>query len=236
MSPERAGAPTIRPTPTTPPRFWPLSLAFRDPRIECLFIADNNQRAVGPVRALGALCIALVALLAVFDLVTGSPAATALLPGRLLGIAAVAGALALSRSPTMVRWGQLVLAGFFIALNGGLYLSVQSYGSQVLAMIPAFIMALAMTLVLPALLFRLALPIAAVATLAYAERMVIFMPGVTCTIPILFLVSTLLVLAFGAYASERGRREAWATRRALAKEMARGRCGSGSTPDPSSPA
>lgn len=78
-----------------------------------------------------------------------------------------------------------------------------------------------MTLSIPALLFRIAGPIALLATIGYAERMVAFMPGVSYTVPIFFLFATLAVLVWGNYASERGRRMAWAAARALAREKAR---------------
>jgi len=189
--------------------------------VERLFIAETNRRAVGPVKGLAVLFAGVIAMITVFDAAVRSPVAGELLRGRLLGIAgALAGAWA-TRFPFVVRWGQPILAGFFVLLHIGIYTSVAAYPDHVLASVPAFLMAMAMTLVLPALLFRFAAPIAALATFGYAERMVAFMPGVSFTVPIFFLVATLAVLAFGAYASERGRRTAWAASRALAREKAR---------------
>ncbi|GAB5375046.1 MAG: hypothetical protein AcusKO_15080 [Acuticoccus sp.] len=173
------------------------------------------------MRGLAALFILFTALVTVFDQVVQSPTGPDLLAGRLGAIALVLAGVWLSRFKRVVRYGQPVMALLYILLHGSLYASVRYYPDHVLAAVPAFLMAIAMTLALPALLVRFAVPIAALATLGYAERMVAFMPGVSYTVPIFYVVATFLTLAYGAYASERGRRIAWASARAIAREKAR---------------
>ncbi len=184
-------------------------------------MVESNRRVVGPVRVLGLLYAAVIAIVTVFDLAVGEPIGTELLPSRLFGIAGALLAVWLSRFDKVVRYGQAVLAVCFVLLHAGLYLSVDYYPDYVITAVPLFLMALAMNLVLPALIFRIAVPIAAVATFFYAQRMTAFMPGVTYTIPVFYLAAAVLVLMVGAYASERGRRSAWAAARALAREKAR---------------
>ena len=169
---------------------------------------------------MGLLYVTVTAAVTAFDLVTASPIAMPFLPGRLFGIVLVLMCLRASREAAVRRRGQIVMCGFFVALNAGLYLSVQTYGDYVLALVPAFMTALAMTLVLQVLLYRFALPIAAVALVAYADRMVMLMPGLTFVIPVFFLAATALVLACGAYVSERGKRAAWAATRVLSRQRA----------------
>ena len=216
-----AGRGPIRQTPSETPRFSPWTLAFDDRRVERLFIVETNRRAVWPVRVLAIIYITVMAIITVFDLAVDAITAYTLLPGRLGGIVAVSGALWLTTWEKAVRWGQPVLALYFTALHIGFYLSVAYYPDYVITAVPAFLMALAMTLVLPALMFRFAMPIATVATIGYAERMATFMPELTFVVPVFHLVASVVVLVFGAYASERGRRTAWAAARALAREKAR---------------
>ena len=218
---ETRGRRSIRQTPSLPPRFSPLTLAFADRRLELLFVVENNRRAVWPIRGLAIIYITVMSILTVFDVVVGSLGIEAQLPWRIGGIFAVLGAVWLTGWSKAVRLGQPLFAMFLVALHVGFYLSVQYYPDYVLTAVPAFLMTLAMTLVLPALLFRYAMPIAAVAMVGYAERLVTFMPGLTYVVPVFFLVASTVVLAYGAYASERGRRTAWAGARALAREKAR---------------
>ena len=210
----------IGPT-STAARFSPWTLTFHDGRPETLFIADNNRRAVPAVRVVAGLYLGVTLAITLFDFAVSSPVRWELLPYRLSAVLVTVIGLWATGLTWVVRRGQFLLGAVMISLHAGFYFATGIFGEYVLAAVASYVMTLAMTLSIPALLFRVAAPIALLATIGYAERMVAFMPGVSFTVPIFFLFATLAVLGWGNYASERGRRTAWAATRALAREKAR---------------
>jgi class 3 adenylate cyclase len=195
------------------------TLGFRDRRLERAYIAVHNRSMARPIRWMLAIFVVIVVAGALGDWITGEPTFAAMLGWRAALLALAALGFALTFSPWVIRRGQPVSLAFGVALHAALIVMTPVWGGAMLWAQGVYLLALAFTLIVSGMVFRLSAPLSGAAAAAYAAVIAAWTPSPFS--PVFFMLSGFVVLGYSAYVTERARRAAWAAARALAREKAR---------------
>lgn len=205
--------------------FHPLTLAFRDSELERTYTAHHNREALGPLRVIIGIFVAVIVVQATVELWgfyeegwEGFEYWQRGLAPRLAGIALFLVGYWVTTRPAMIGRGQPLVICFVVVLYIIFLLAADIYGPWVMLAAMFFNYSISLLAVASGLLFRYAAPLTALMAAGFAPVISAWVYNPVA--PMLLTSATALTMMWIGYSVERARRETWASEQALAAEQA----------------
>ncbi len=203
--------------------FSRLTLRFSDSKVESLYIAHHNVKALPGLRLAIGLFIAFVAIPILIELYgfyaegwDGFEIYLGLLPYRLATVLLLAGGLGLTFYPLAITNGQPLVFAFGTLLFFIATVSHNWYGPWILLATPAFNFGVTLIVMATGLLIRYAVPLLIAATGAWLAILIIWLENAFSAG--FLTVATVLTMFVIAHAKEKAERIAWSSQLKLAEE------------------
>ncbi|MEM7544768.1 MAG: adenylate/guanylate cyclase domain-containing protein [Pseudomonadota bacterium] len=202
-----------------------LTLAFSDPALERTYTAHHNREALGPLRVIIGIFIAVIILQATVELWgffeegwDGVEYWYGGLVPRLSAIALFLVGFWVTTRPGLVRYGQPLVGAFVVALYAIFLLGAENYGPWIMLAAMMFNYAISLLAVASGLLFRHAAPLVVLMAAGFAPVIASWVYNPFA--PMFLISATAITMIWIAYSIERARRESWAAAQALSAEQA----------------